>query len=98
MARIPAVDSEQTRGVRKLLFWVNKRQYGGAVPPFTTSWRDLNYFQSRRSESHMKILGLTYGLSPNSRTFGTSQQLPRRISPRRQKRKFDQACSALPYN
>ena len=76
MARIPAVDSEQTRGVRKLLFWVNKRQYGGAVPPFTTSWRDLNYFQSRRSESHMKILGLTYGLSPNSRTFGTSHQLP----------------------
>jgi hypothetical protein len=42
MARIPAVDPEQTRGVRKLSFWVNKRQYGGAVPPFTTSWRAIS--------------------------------------------------------
>jgi hypothetical protein len=29
MARILTLDPEQTRGLRKLLFWANKRQYGG---------------------------------------------------------------------
>ena len=32
MARILTIDPERTRGLRKLLFWVNKRQYGGVVP------------------------------------------------------------------
>ncbi len=35
MARILTVDPEQTRGLRKLSFWVNKRQYGGVVPGLT---------------------------------------------------------------
>ena len=32
MARILTIDPEQARGPRKLLFWMNKRQYGGVVP------------------------------------------------------------------
>jgi hypothetical protein len=32
MARILTVDLERARGVRKLVAWVNKRQYGGVVP------------------------------------------------------------------
>ena len=32
MARILTLDPEQTRGLRKLLFWANKRQYGGGSP------------------------------------------------------------------
>jgi hypothetical protein len=32
MARILTIDPEQARGVRKVLFWVNKRQYGGVAP------------------------------------------------------------------
>ena len=32
MARILTIEPERTRGLRKLLFWVNKRQYGGVVP------------------------------------------------------------------
>jgi hypothetical protein len=32
MARILTTAPERTRGLRKLLIWVNKRQYGGLVP------------------------------------------------------------------
>jgi hypothetical protein len=32
MARILTTTPERTRGLRKLLIWVNKRQYGGEVP------------------------------------------------------------------
>ncbi len=43
MARILTVEPEQTRGLRRLLFWVNKRQYGGVVPGiFKIMFRDLN--------------------------------------------------------
>jgi hypothetical protein len=43
MARIPTVGLEQPRGVRKLLVWVNKRQYGGVVPGiYEILARDLN--------------------------------------------------------
>ena len=43
MARIPIIDLEQARGVRKLLVWVNKRPYGGAVPGiYKILARDLN--------------------------------------------------------
>lgn len=43
MARILTLDLEQARGLRKLLFWVNKRQYGGVIPGiFTIMLRDLN--------------------------------------------------------
>jgi hypothetical protein len=43
MARILTLDPEQTRGLRKLLFWANKRQYGGVVPGiFKIMFRDLN--------------------------------------------------------
>ena len=31
MARILTIDPEQARGVRKVLFWINKRQYGGVA-------------------------------------------------------------------
>ena len=43
MARIPTVTLEEARGLRKLLFWVNKRQYGGVVPGiFKILAQDLN--------------------------------------------------------
>ncbi len=43
MARILTIDPEQTRGLRKLLVWVNKRQYGGVVPGiFKILAQDLN--------------------------------------------------------
>lgn len=43
MARILTIDPEQARGLRKLLVWVNKRQYGGVVPGiYTILARDLN--------------------------------------------------------
>jgi hypothetical protein len=43
VARILTVDPEGTRGVRKLLFWINKRQYGGVVPGiFKIASYDLN--------------------------------------------------------
>ncbi len=43
MARIPTIDTEEARGLRKLLVWVNKRQYGGVVPGiYTILARDLN--------------------------------------------------------
>ena len=43
MARILTVDPEQARGLRKLLFWMTKRQYGGAVPGiFSIAAQDLN--------------------------------------------------------
>lgn len=43
MARILTIDPEQARGLRKLLFRVNKRQYGGVVPGiFKIMFRDLN--------------------------------------------------------
>ena len=43
MARILTIDPEQARGLRKLLFWINKRQYGGAIPGiFTIMAQDLN--------------------------------------------------------
>jgi hypothetical protein len=43
MARILTVDPEQARGLRRLLFWINKRQYGGVVPGiFKIIFRDLN--------------------------------------------------------
>jgi hypothetical protein len=43
VARILTVDPEQARGVRKLLVWWNKRQYGGAVPGiFKILVQDLN--------------------------------------------------------
>ena len=32
MARILTLDPERARGVRKLLIWITKRRYGGAVP------------------------------------------------------------------
>ncbi len=32
MARILTIVPEQARGVRKVLVWITKRQYGGAVP------------------------------------------------------------------
>ncbi len=34
MARILTIDPEQTRGLRKLLIWVTKRDYAGVVPGF----------------------------------------------------------------
>ncbi len=41
--RIETVDPEQTRGLRRALFWLNKRQYGGVVPGiFRVVFRDLN--------------------------------------------------------
>ena len=43
MARILTVTLEEARGLRKLLFWVNKRQYGGVVPGiFKIMAQDLN--------------------------------------------------------
>jgi hypothetical protein len=43
VARILTVDPERTRGVRKVLFWVNKRQYGGVVTGiFKILMQDLN--------------------------------------------------------
>jgi hypothetical protein len=43
MARIPTVDLEEARGVRKLLVWVNERRYGGVVPGiYRILARDLN--------------------------------------------------------
>lgn len=43
MARIPAVDPESARGVRRLLFWLIRRQYGGVVPGiFKIMLHDLN--------------------------------------------------------
>jgi len=43
MARILTINPKQTRGLRKLLVWVNKRQYGGVVPGiYTILARDLN--------------------------------------------------------
>ena len=43
MARILTIEPEQAQGLRKLLFWVNKRQYGGVVPGiFKIMFRDLN--------------------------------------------------------
>ena len=43
MARILTIDPEQTRGLRKVLFWVNKRQYGGVVPGMSKiMFGDLN--------------------------------------------------------
>ncbi len=43
MTRILTIDPEQARGLRKLLFWVNKRQYGGVVPGiFKILAQDLN--------------------------------------------------------
>ena len=32
MARILTLDPEQARGLRKVLVWITKRRYGGAVP------------------------------------------------------------------
>ncbi len=60
MARILTIEPEQTRGLRKLLFWVNKRQYVGVVPgiskvlfpdlnvAFPTGWL-YNYLHMRKS-------------------------------------------------
>ena len=43
MARILTIEPERTRGLRKLLFRVNKRQYGGVVPGiFKVLFPDLN--------------------------------------------------------
>ena len=43
MARILTTAPERTRGLRKLLIWVNKRQYGGVVPGiFKVLSPDLN--------------------------------------------------------
>ena len=43
MARIQSVDPKQTRGLRKALVWMAKRQYGGAVPGiFKVLTQDLN--------------------------------------------------------
>jgi hypothetical protein len=43
VARILTVDPERTRGLRKLLYWTNKRQYGGVVPGiFKILAQDLN--------------------------------------------------------
>ena len=43
MARILTINPKQARGLRKLLVWVNKRQYGGVVPGiYTILARDLN--------------------------------------------------------
>ena len=43
MARILTVDPERTRGLRKVLYWTNKRQYGGVVPgAFKILAQDLN--------------------------------------------------------
>jgi hypothetical protein len=43
MTRILTINPKQTRGLRKLLVWVNKRQYGGVVPGiYTILARDLN--------------------------------------------------------
>ena len=43
MARILTIDPEQARGLHKLLFWINKRQYGGAIPGlFNILAQDLN--------------------------------------------------------
>ena len=43
MARILTVDPERTRGLRKILYWTNKRQYGGVVPgAFNILAQDLN--------------------------------------------------------
>ena len=60
MARILTTTPERTRGLRKLLIWVNKRQYGGEVPgilkvllpdlnvAFPTVWI-YNYLHRRKS-------------------------------------------------
>ena len=60
MARILTTAPERTRGLRKLLVWVNKRQYGGEVPgilkvllpdlnvAFPTVWL-YNYLHMRKS-------------------------------------------------
>ncbi len=43
VARIPTLDPERARGLRKGLVWMAKRQYGGAVPGiFKILVRDLN--------------------------------------------------------
>ena len=43
MAGILTIDPGQTRGLRKLLFRVNKRQYGGVVPGMAKiMFSDLN--------------------------------------------------------
>ncbi len=43
MTRILTINPKQTRGLRKLLVWVNKRQYGGVVPGMSKiMFGDLN--------------------------------------------------------
>jgi hypothetical protein len=43
MARILTIDPKQAKGLRKLLIWINKRQYGGVVPSiFNIVMYDLN--------------------------------------------------------
>ena len=43
MARILSIDPEQARGIRKVLAWRAKRQYGGALPGiFKVLAQDLN--------------------------------------------------------
>ena len=43
MARILTLDPERSRGLRKALVWVAKRQYGGAIPGiFKILAQDLN--------------------------------------------------------
>jgi hypothetical protein len=43
VARILTVDSERARGLRKVLVWIIKRDYGGAVPGlFNIVAQDLN--------------------------------------------------------
>jgi hypothetical protein len=43
MARILTVDPEQSRGLRKVLVWMLKRDYGGTVPGlFNIVAQDLN--------------------------------------------------------
>jgi hypothetical protein len=43
MARILSIDPEKTRGLRKALVWMEKRQYGGVVPGiFKILAHDLN--------------------------------------------------------
>ncbi len=66
MARISTIDLEQARGVRKLLVWLNKRQYGGVVPGiYEVLARDLNiliptgwvynYLHMRKSSSLTRL-------------------------------------------
>jgi hypothetical protein len=51
MARIPTVDLEEARGVRKLLVWVNECRYGGVVPGiYRILARDLSDGGHRRPD------------------------------------------------